>query len=514
MMKSNPSCASSWPHPSPIGFSALLLSVGATFAASPLVHAQSADAGVSVSADAAPDSSGPGAPPNASSETTASSETASADPASEATEEATVQETADDEAADEEAVQLRASEEAASAEPVAEELAGAIVVEEREDMEAESEHPLFAPSVTVGVGLRTGLELRAVERGEAELRLWNGLGDQYLIRPFISGKLNEWVSAFVQFEIGSPNGLGFNVLDAILQVRFMDELQVWLGQHLPAQDRNNTNGPYFHSGWNFPIGVQSYPFETGARDRGLTVWGLVGGGVFKYHLSAMDLQPGRGPEYARYGARVTFELLEPENFYYTQGTYYGAQDVLAIGGALQYQQQQQGRYDLDINRDGSVDNEFFGFSLDVLFEKNFGSAGTLTLEGGYWDFSLTGADYYGNQGSSDVTVGVDAMGNPTVSGAGVYGPLPGRSALLSAGWLSPDKIGIGNLNPYVRYQGGWYDGQSPNHTLDVGLGYIIDSFNHRWFVNYRHVENEAGTDEDVIQIGAQIFATISTPPAE
>src|SRR6185436_7402292 len=103
---------------------------------------------------------------------------------------------------------------------------------------------------------------------------------------------------------------------AIAQVKIVDEFQVWVGQHIPANDRINFQGPFYHNAWNFEGAVPAFPL-----DRGFTLWGLVAGGILKYHLSMVDLQPGRSVENARFAARATINLLDPENYYYTQGTY-------------------------------------------------------------------------------------------------------------------------------------------------------------------------------------------------
>jgi hypothetical protein len=285
---------------------------------------------------------------------------------------------------------------------------------------------------------------------------------------------------FTQFEIGTPNGLGvFHILDAIAQIKIMDELQVWVGQHIPANDRNNMNGPFFGNTWNFAIAVPSYPFDTGARDRGATVWGLVAGGHIKYHESVVDLQPGRDMGQARYAGRVTVHLLQPENFYYNSGTYFGKQDVLAIGAVFQGQSGQQ----------NVANDDFIGFSFDAMFEKNFGpSFGTLTLEAGYWDFDNVGANYVVNQYTID-------------TGLGVAGPYPGEAVMGVVSWLTPGKIGVGQLQPNVRLQYGDYGAKQD--VLDAGLAYVVDGFNHKYHLNYRHTDNEGAPSGDMIQLGFQ-----------
>lgn len=343
------------------------------------------------------------------------------------------------------------------------------------------------PALKIGVGFRTGLT--AVLDDPIVLTLDDGLVDQVNIRPYMTGQLNEYIGFFTQLELGTANGLGnFAILDAIAQVKIADEFQVWLGHHIPANDRNNMNGPFFNNGFNFPILVPAYPFDSGARDRGVTFWGLIADGMLKYHASIVDLQPGRDISTARVAGRVTLHLLEPENFYYNSGTYFGSQDVLALGAVATYQK----GVDDPMMPDVDLDNDYSAFSFDAMFEKNLDSAGTITLDAAYWNTKGVGPDYIVNQGSRD-------------AGLGVVGGFPGQSFMVGASWLTPEKIGIGQIQPNIRFQYGDYEGGAKTNIVDVGVGYIIDGYNNRWYVNYRHVGVEDAEDTSMLQIGAQIM---------
>ncbi len=201
--------------------------------------------------------------------------------------------------------------------------------------------------------------------------------------------------------------MGVSLLDAIAQIKVVDEFQIWVGQHIPANDRNNNNGPFFANTWNFAVDAGGYPFDAAARDRGVTFWGLIAGGRLKYHASMVDLHPGQKFATARYAGRLTLHLLEPEAFYYNSGTYWGTKDVLAIGATAQGQQ----------GPDGTPNTDFAGFSFDAFFEKNTGGSGTITIEGGCWNFESTESAYVNNQGTLD-------------SGAGVPGGPYGGSAYM------------------------------------------------------------------------------------
>lgn len=300
----------------------------------------------------------------------------------------------------------------------------------------------------------------------------------------MGGTLTPNVGFFVQFEVGTPTGLGnFAILDGMAQIKVVDELQVWVGQHIPANDRNNMNGPFFGNTWNFAIAVEEYPFDVGARDRGATVWGLIADGHVKYHLSMVDRHPGQEIGEARGAGRLTFHFWEPENFYYNSGTYWGKQDILTVGAVMQGQ------------KGAADDADLLGFSFDGMMEKNFGKGGTLTLEAGYWNYENTGENYIVNQSTVN-----EGMGIP------FPGTYPGSAYMGVVSWLTPNKIGPGQIQPNARVQYAEWATQT-RMVVDTGLAYVIDGFNHKYHLNYRHAETEPdGLDtisEDSIQFGFQ-----------
>ncbi len=360
------------------------------------------------------------------------------------------------------------------------------------------------PKLNVGVAIRSGLALTfddpAADGPVLALNdgIPNGLNqaNQVNIRPLFSGQLNENVGFTFNME---ANQASVAVLDAIVQLKVVDEFQVWFGQHIPAMERNNFNGPFYNNGWNLPIQVQTLPFDIAGRDRGVTFWGLVAGGILKYHASVVDLvQPsavvsptdpdegimGARLANARYAGRVTLNLLDPENYYYTSGTYYGSQDTLALGAVYHYQK------GVD-NLDGTdADNDLSAFAADLLYEQNFKDAGTVTFNAGFWSYGGTGANYIPNQGTTNP---------PSVAGPG-YGD---QSFLLAASWLTPQKVGFGQIQPNVSVQIGDYE--ETMTVIDAGIGYIIDGFNHRWHLNYRHLDPGGDGDPlDMLQLGAQL----------
>ncbi len=353
--------------------------------------------------------------------------------------------------------------------------------------------PSFPSPLKIGVGLRTGVSLsfNSPTSDGAALTMHDGVAHQLNVRPGFSGSLTEKLGFAFNLET-TESSVG--ILDAIIQLKIADEFQIWFGQHIPAMERSNLNGPFYNNSWNLPIVVQTLPFDIAARDRGVTFWGLVADGILKYHLSVVDLVPGAaagdadgdasaaGLGNARIAARATINLLDPENYYYASGSYYGSQDTLAIGGVVHYQK------GVDAVDGSDLDNDLLAFAADIFFEKVLSDAGVLTLNGGYWNFKKTGANYMPNQGTTQTGTGAASVGD--------------SSFLAGASWLFEDKVGVGQLQPNLTLQKVADGGPT---VIDAGLGYIVDGYKNRWFFNFRHADPGGDGDaEDMLQIGAQL----------
>ena len=69
--------------------------------------------------------------------------------------------------------------------------------------------------------------------------------------------------------------------------------------------------------------------------------------------------------------------------------------------------------------------------------------------------------------------------------------------------MAPKPAGPGYLQPNVTVQLGDYDEMMT--VIDAGVGYIIDGFNHRWYLNVRHMDPGGDADPiDTLQLGAQV----------
>jgi hypothetical protein len=186
----------------------------------------------------------------------------------------------------------------------------------------------------------------------------------------------------------------------------------------------------------------------------------------KYQAGVFTVDTSVPIAQAIYAARVVYNFLDPEPGYYNSSTYYGAKDILALGGTFQYKK----------TADTAGDKKFVGFNLDLLFEKKVVASDVLTLEGAYYNF---------DQGN--------ALANQ------------GWSAFGLASWLFGDKLGPGRLQPMVRYQHAVAAvGGDPTRTIDGGLNYVLDGHNARAGLAVQVTTPPVGPTYTGFQLGIQI----------
>ena len=266
------------------------------------------------------------------------------------------------------------------------------------------------------------------------------------------------------------------LLDGIIQIEPCDYFNIWLGRMLVPVDRSNFSGPYFMAPWFYPgfgfaDGQVGAPLEgPNGRNDGVTVWGQVGGGLFKYYAGVYDLYDVS--QKPLYSGRISLHLLNPEPGYYGSSTYYG-KDLLGIG--LGVQTKKDGYTQTDADGNVTAADTYTEFNADILFEKNLDGAGVLDLEGAFYKFS----------------------GDYRVTDA---------SWFALASYLLPGDIGPGKLQPLVRVQQAIpeADGADTSTLIDAQLGYIVNSYNTRFAIGYRNgTAGDAKTQ--AVFFGAQIL---------
>lgn len=332
--------------------------------------------------------------------------------------------------------------------------------------------------VKVGGGVRTeyrAAEIPTADKYSSDFSLASG-------RLYTGGKINEFLSATLNAEFTTANAA---VLDAIAQFKFADEFQIFMGRHLPATDRSNSDGPYYLSTWDFPFLSDAFNFtgKLGDRDDGVTFWGDIG--KFKYWAGVYEgldrgLPIGAVGDRLMYAARVQYDFLDAESGFYLSSTYYGDKRILAIGLVANYQGNAAGTVAAPENM-GNV-------AVDFLWEDKVIGDFVTTVEAAFYYFGRHGAE--ATPGTFD-----------TGAGTGV---------LMSVAVLIPGKLGWGQFQPHIRYQG--YDesesgGNNPaaNNIArwDIGVNYVMVGHNARISLVYSRTA-VTGTEEfGMVVLGTQ-----------
>jgi hypothetical protein len=263
---------------------------------------------------------------------------------------------------------------------------------------------------------------------------------------------------------------------------------------LTPSDRSNFSGAWFMAPWTYP-GV--YPTATGAtyigprgteeagRDSGFVAWGDIMKGKFKYYLGIMDLDGNPGdasPSVQKplYSARLGYAFLGSEPGFYGSSTYYGSQDIVAVGAAVQYQK--------DFSIAGGPPDDIVEFNADLLAEFNLPGTGTLGFEAAYYHFE------------TDVLPADDAF-------------------FVLASYLTPENVGIGKIGPVFRYQ------MAKNSDADItmsqiegGIAYVMKDYFAKLQLTFTHADTSdiptvldedgavagGGLKSNFVQLGFQI----------
>jgi hypothetical protein len=272
------------------------------------------------------------------------------------------------------------------------------------------------------------------------------------VRLYVNAQLHKNFQAELNTEYGGLPVSEFRVLDAVVKYSPSPYFNIWMGRHLTPSDRANLDGPYFLNAYDYPGLVSRYPGIFAGRDNGVSVNGEVQKGKFKYAFGVyegMDNVPGTG-DGMLYAARFVANFLDPESGFYNSSTYYGDKNILALGFAVQHQS--------DVVLVDTTPDSFTGYNFDLLFEKKLAEAGVVSLEGAFYNYDLQGT------------------------------PGDGSGYLAEGAFLFPNVVGIGKLQPMVRYQ----DFQDDS-ILDMGVNYIIRGHNARLNFTYSVIDIGPGT---------------------
>ena len=258
------------------------------------------------------------------------------------------------------------------------------------------------------------------------------------------------------------------ILDLIGQIEVNDYFNVWVGRMLVPSDRSNFSGAWFMAPWAYPGFYQAFSAPAGprqgpfGRNDGATVWGQTGGGQLKYYAGAFDLfDPSQSPLWS---GRLNLALLSPEPGYYHSSSYYG-KDILAVGVGGQYK------------KNGSIGlmstDDYAEVNVDVLYEKVLPGKGVIDLEGAFYLFG----------GENEVL---------------------DNHFYAMASYLFPEKLGIGKLQPLVRFQGATPSAGGDMWTIyEAQAGYIISPYAARLAMLFQRTDVEGAVSNALI-LGVQL----------
>ncbi|MCS5566081.1 MAG: OprO/OprP family phosphate-selective porin [Methylococcales bacterium] len=330
--------------------------------------------------------------------------------------------------------------------------------------------------ISVGAGIRSSFSAGDNAAGAASDK-WSSSFALDNVRLYVNGQVHENIKFEFNTEVNNTGALNSStaanifVLDAIAKFEFTDLINVWAGRLLVPSDRAELDGPFYQNTYAFNK-TPFFPndqFNSSAgrygRDDGVVLWGaLTADKRLTYSVGVFDgaYTTVNQDDDLLYAGRVSYNFLNVEQNpgYYTSSTYYGnAGDILTVAFATQYQEDGVG--------DATNAADFWGMSADILSETVLASGGVVTAEAQWKRFELTG---FVNDGTGNNL-------NNVFEGDAYTGTLL---------YLMPGEIGIGRVQPYVRYTNN--NGTTTANTAEWegGLNYIIDGQNAKISAWYTH----------------------------
>jgi len=329
--------------------------------------------------------------------------------------------------------------------------------------------------VSVGAGLRSSF------RAQENTPDWDNSVNLDNLRLYLNGQIHQYLKVEFNTECSScGRGGDFQVLDAIGKFEVHPMANLWIGRHLVPAERREMNGPFYSAVYN--IFQSGTPFEPAdyntvikaggvsagsmGRDDGVTFWGAAFKGHFQYAAGFFrGLRGGANaddnPLYAQRFA-YNFWNVEKNPGYYTSGTYFGkGGDILTLAVSNQYQE----------NGAGTVTDagDFRGTAVDVLMEKNLPNNGVVTLNGEYKNY--------------DITNGYSMASR--IAGGG-FSMFEGDAVDVSGMYLFPQKILIGQIQPFVRYVDVEPTASAGRDVYEAGMNYVIDGHNAKISLSYQY----------------------------
>jgi hypothetical protein len=298
------------------------------------------------------------------------------------------------------------------------------------------------------------------------------------------GRIHKNVSLTFNVNATGLNGSGLSmdagIEDAIIGFDFADPIHLWIGQLLVPVDRANYGGPFFNVAWNYP-GIWSAGAKTVfalpkegpggyGRDTGASLWGDIEGGKFNYKLGVF--QSGSLSTSPLFSGRLSVAVVGEETGYFGNETYFGDKDIVSIGLGGQYQK--KGTVGLTptaaMGGGAAPTDNYAEVNADVLGEVKYGGGGWITGEAAYYHY------------------------------AGDFNPFKDSFYVLGA--IATPKVGLGNIQPMVRYQLASGDGPKA-WAVDAFVSYLIMGPALKVMAGFQHTDVGNDTTGNAIQLAAQ-----------
>ena len=312
------------------------------------------------------------------------------------------------------------------------------------------------------------------------------------MRLYISGQLHDYLKFNINTE--KYEGDSMMIIDALLKFEFNSSANLWLGRTLVPSDRPGLNGPYSGLTWNQyrqPLFSADYDGPAGqlGRSEGAVFWGTKE--RFQYLLGVfegLENDYGNTANHFLYAGRLAYNFLniEPQpGHYYTSGTYYGSQgNILTAAITLQSQNDGTGSK--------SESGDFSGYAFGVFSERVLLNKGVINFEAGYKEIE---SDFTFARRPQDETEKCFCL-------------FDGDSFYVTAGYLIPEIIGIGKLQPYFRHtKNSPADGKNSD-TSEWGTNYVLAGSKANINLNYTHgdanASGYAGERKSNVTLGLQL----------
>lgn len=345
--------------------------------------------------------------------------------------------------------------------------------------------------ISVGAGAKASLTALSERAGDGKQLNGNDFRLENM-RLYVNGQIHKYMK--IEFNtdctdcLGGGSGGSMIILDAIGKLEFNQYFNVWAGRLLVPADRAELSGPYFQNTFDFnrtpfyPSDFGNYVAGRFGRDDGVNIWGAFFEdkrltyvvGIFD-GVDSNATRPNRSDNLL-WAGRVSYNFwnVEQNPGYYTSSTYYGnAGDVLTLAFALQHHTDGAGGSIVTQDEIDHYESDFLGYSTDILMEKVLPNKGVLTLEGEYKVFE-TGIDEELLRGPTDMET-IDC-----------FCLFDGHAWTMTGLYLFPEKIGIGQFQPYVRFTENIPDTSTYRNEFEIGTNYIIDGHNARISLFYQY----------------------------